>query len=243
MKHLHLMILASVALGISKANCQTIPLYCWIVADNRGDSLHTYSSISNSVDELNAIYSQVAMEFGIGSISRTNSTYLTHVEYTNDTQIAELCSVTNETGGLELYFVDSITDGVNAFMVPSGIAVGASPTRTTLAHEVGHACGLSDIYDVHQETSLTVTGMPCRAWMPRDWGWYPEHVAQADVIKRLLMYGFGSAAKGDVSRGDIYGLSYDSVWNAASNRWDKVWHLGLAPVGFKDHGTRHPVSQ
>lgn len=81
MKHLHLMILASVALGISKANCQTIPLYCWIVADNRGDSLHTYSSISNSVDELNAIYSQVAMEFRIGSISRTNSTILAGSRY------------------------------------------------------------------------------------------------------------------------------------------------------------------
>ena len=51
------------------------------VADNRGDSLHTYSSISNSVDELNAIYSQVAMEFGIGSISRTNSTILAGSRY------------------------------------------------------------------------------------------------------------------------------------------------------------------
>lgn len=243
MKYLHLLILVSVTFGILRANCQMVPLCCWLVADNRGDSLHSYSSISNCVDDLNAIYSQVAMEFEIQSISRTNSTHLTHIEFTNDTQIAELCSVTNQTGGLELYFIDSITDGINAFMIPSGIAISASHTRTTLAHEVGHACGLPDIYDVHQESSLTVTGMPCKAWMPRDWGWYPERVAQADVIKRLIMYGFGSAAKGDISRGDVYGLYYDSVWNAGSNKWDKVWHLGLAPVGFKDHGTRHPVSE
>ena len=68
--------------------------------------------------------------------------------------------MTNGTSGLEVYFIESITDRVAAFCGNSGIAVGANYNRTTLAHEVGHACGLKDIYHHHDEATLSVTGMP-----------------------------------------------------------------------------------
>lgn len=222
---------------------EPIGLHCWIVANNEGVTTHSCATVTNNVVELNKIFTQVAMSFSIQSITYTNSTYLANVVFTNNQHIAELCSITNGTGGLEVYFVETISDGVDAFFVPSGIAVSSSYNRTTLAHEVGHACGLADIYENHAETSLCVTGTPCQAWMPCDWGWYPDRVMQTDVIQRLLMYGYDTTSKGDISRGDVYGLSYNSVWNATSNRWDKVWRLGLIPVGFKTHGNRTPVSQ
>lgn len=230
-------------IALTAVGSAPIDLYCWIVADDRGSTQHSVTSVSNDVDELNKIFTQVGMSFTVLSISFTNSTHLTNIVLTNEQQIAELCSITNATGGLELYFVKTISNDANAFWVPSGIAVSSSHNRTTLAHEVGHACGLDDIYEAHKETAHRVTGAPCKAWMPRDWGWYPDRIMQTNIIQRLLMYGYDTTSKGDISRGDVYGLSYNYEWNATSNKNDKVWRLGLVPVGFKDHGIRHPVSQ
>lgn len=220
-----------------------VGLHCWIVADDAGQSSHSFATISNNVAELNRIFSQVAMSFEIQSISCTNSSHLSNVVFTNDLHISELCSITNGTGGLEVYFVETITDGTDAFCATSGVVVSRSYNRTTLAHEVGHACGLKDVYVGHRETSLTVTGMPCKVWSPLDWGWYPDFVTQEVLIKRLLMYGVDTADKGDISRGDIYALWYSWILNEAGTDYVKDWHLSLAPVGFKAHGNRHPRSQ
>ena len=220
-----------------------IKLYCWIIGTNRGDSIHSEETISNQVVSVNRIYSQVAMSFTIESISHTNSTRLTNVVYTNDTQIAELCSLTNHTDGLEVYFVESITGEADAFCGSSGIVVGRNFTDTTLAHEIGHACGLCDIYDFVD--GMSVTGMPQKVYFTHDWGWYPENVTQAQIVQRLLMYGFNtdSIHKGDISRGDVYGVWYEYEWNSTLNSYYKHWHLSNAPVGFKLHGNRHPVSE
>ena len=73
-----------------------------------------------------------------------------------------------------------------------------------------HACGLSDVYDRHQETTLVVEGGPTRERMPDDWGWYPPNVMQTNIVRRLLMYGRRSDTKADISYGDVYGLCYTS---------------------------------
>ena len=85
--------------------------------------------------------------------------------------------------------------------------------------------------------------MPRKAWAPLDWGWYPDYVTQEVLIKRLLMYGFKTSDKGDISRGDVHGLWYRWVLNDAGTEYVKDWQLSLVPVGFKTHGNRHPVSQ
>ena len=219
-----------------------IKLHCWIVAEDDGRTFHTLNSISNQVGSVNRLYSQVAMSFTIESISHTNSTRLTNVDYSNAAQKAEIYSLSNHTEGLDVYFVESITERTDAFCGRSGIVVSRNYSDTTLAHEIGHACGLSDIYDSYsRETDLVVTGMPQKAYFTHDWGWYPENVTQAQLVQRLLMYGYntGSTHKGDISRGDVYGLWYQYV----SGTTNKVWQLGLAPVGFKLHGNRHPVSE
>ena len=219
-----------------------VKLYCWIVNNDRGESPHSEVSISNQLISLNRIYSQVGMSFSVESISYTNCTRLTNVNYTNDVQNAELCGLTNGTDGLEVYFVKSITHGVDAFHWASGIVVGEGVNDTTLAHEIGHACGLEDIYISHvPDTDLVVMGMPEKNRFTHDWGWYPENTTQSNVIERLLMYGYNtdSAHKCDISRGDVYGLWYQYVPDTTN----KVWQLGLTPVGFKLHGNRHPVSE
>ena len=218
-----------------------IKLCCWIVAEDDGRTFHSPGLISNQVESVNRIYSQVAMSFSVESITFTNSTRLTNVVYTNSTQIAELCGLTNGTEGLEVYFVNSITDDTDGFQIPSGIVIGEITTDTVLAHEIGHACGLNDIYDFVD--GMSVTGMPQKVYFTHDWGWYPENVTQAQIVQRLLMYGYDTETKGDISRGDVYGVWYEYEWNSRLNSYYKHWHLSNAPVGFKLHGNRHPVSE
>lgn len=223
-------------------------LHCWLVADDFGDSPHTMLSVSNRVDKLNKVFSQVAMDFSIASFSWTNNTYLTDIVYTNASQIAELCSITNGTDGLELYFVRSITHNIGAFWVPSGIVVSENAGDIALAHEIGHACGLDDIYDTHRDTPLMVSGNPAHERMPLDWGWYQDDATQSGVLRRLLMYGYeiqGQAKEADISRGDVLGLWYTSRWDYVDEEWkvSRDWQIGMAPVGFKTHGNRAPVSQ
>jgi len=225
------------------ASASPIKLYCWVIGEDVGGFPRSSSTITNYVTAVNKIYTQVAMEFSIESISYTNNTRLAHVNYSNDVQIAELCGITNGTNGIELYFVKTITDDVLAFHIASGIVISENANEHTMAHEIGHACGLDDVYPYHRDTSLVVQGMPERSRLAGDWGWYPDHVTQSNVIERLMMCGYGSASKGDISRGDVYGVWYEYVPNSSGPGYNKVWHLSNAPVGFKLHGNRHPVSQ
>ena len=76
MKHFIVLLLLFVAASVFSS---TIKLYCWVVGEDDGRTFHTISSISNQVESVNRIYSQVAMSFTIESISYTNSTRLTNV--------------------------------------------------------------------------------------------------------------------------------------------------------------------
>jgi hypothetical protein len=76
-------------------------------------------------------------------------------EIDDNTEFQEMCSYTNYTGGLELYCVGIITwvNGIHsdlrlAYDDPRrGMAVKAEAALETLAHEIGHVAGLSDMYE------------------------------------------------------------------------------------------------
>ena len=218
-------------------------LYCWIVGDASGNCLFTPSSVSNLVGKVNDLYRQVAMSFDIKDLVCTNDASLTSVDLNNESQKDRLCAIGSGIGGLELYFVNELRGRATALHRSTGVIIGPSANVQTVGHEIGHACGLRDIYDSHRETTFSITGAPSKERMPNDWGWYPTNVTQKMVVGRLLMYGYSSTQKADLSYGDIYGLHYTSSWNRVNRRWDKFWELGNAPIGFGLHGNRHPVSQ
>ncbi len=222
---------------------EDIKLKCWIVSGNRDDADWTAQSVSNHIDGVNQIYSQVCMKFTIHSISSTNDAYLANVNLTNTVQWMTLTSIEQNTGMLELYFVSELEGRATAFQTSRGIVIGPHANARTIAHEIGHACGLPDIYDEDSETSLKVEGMPSKERMPDDWGWYPQSVKQADLVRRLLMYGVYSDTKADISYGDVYGLYYTNFWNQTTRKWERVWQLNNVPVGFGLHGNRNPASR
>lgn len=240
MKAVVMFMLCSVVFGLM---ARPIPLHCWVVRSRSGVTANTYDFVTNKVEEANRIFSQVALRFEVATFNYTNDTRYLTVSFTNTAQHAEIFNMTNVTSGLEVYFVDQVIHGAVAFHSSGGIVIGHEQcNQTTLAHELGHACGLADIYDQYEGTGLVVSGPPEKGRFTHDWGWFPPHVTQVDLVQRLLMYGYNTNSKADISRGDVYGLYYTYEWNSTLSRWDRVWHLGLAPVGFKLHGTRHPQS-
>ena len=89
----------------------------------------------------------------------------------------------------------------------------ASNSRT-LAHELGHACNLPDIYnDVGNGDGSPLIGRLQEEDMPFDWNngvgpeFFPAYDTLYNVIPLLLMYGFESDYKADIPGGAILGFA------------------------------------
>lgn len=233
---------------------KTIPVTVWIVRKNDGTNpaLDDYQLL-DLFSGVNKIYSQVGMTFElIGPINHLNRSDWMNLTMTNSlsnlTVDALIGQQPNVSNGLELYFVQSVTDcstssntswDLGGFYLPNGIVIGReegvyTPTARTIAHEIGHACGLSDIYianggmSVPPNMSVSVTGCPS------DYGLYPSNLTQADVISRLLMYGISLDIAVTIPRGTVFGVGKSSP---------SVFTLLSVPVGLNTPLNRQPKSQ
>ena len=95
-----------------------------------------------------------------------------------------------------------------------GIIVRDDANVNTLAHEIGHACGLYDIYYWKENVDWSeLLAAVKQNWASSDWNngtgsrFYGAATSQADLIKRLLMLGEGSDIKSDIPLGNVYGIS------------------------------------
>jgi hypothetical protein len=140
---------------------------------------------------------------------------------TNGSTVWQLLDCTNNTGGVELYFVEDIIEyggghdtlGFNARGL--GLVLGRLATGHTLAHELMHECGLVDIYN--SDDGLSVSGeVGSDRLSSADWGggYYPPGLQQADFnSERLLMYGGGepeTTVAINIPRGSVYGVGLGS---------------------------------
>ena len=139
--------------------------------------------------------------------------------------ITNLCSSLSSPGGLEIYFVNSIScresPTAAGLHTTNGILIASNAHVRTLAHEIGHASGAADIYTERTDTYSTIQGPVQRAWVTNDWGiyrgvvsWNPSH---SSIIARLLMFGLSSPSKGDIPTGNIHGFRYR--YTAGSQEW------------------------
>lgn len=170
--------------------------------------------------EVNTIFRQVGMHFTYGApiLSVTNSIWAEKGFI--DSKIArQIRDKMTDTDGLEVYFIPgelSRTGRRGKHMgtwTPRGIILRNSANGKTFAHEIGHACGLYDIYVAHDGTEPPfLLENVKREWMRADWNngtgcqFYNRVWCQRDIIGRLLMFGFPSENKSDIPRGFVYGL-------------------------------------
>ena len=220
----------------------------------------TPEQVTNLIAGVNRIYEQVGMRFVLESVSTTNvlDTWADIYFRSNDhdePKCNAICNIAQNTNGLELYFVHSFDSPIAGFNQRNsqdeitGIILPPDVTHITLAHEIGHSCGLRDIYindsqyDHHNSTLLSpVSGPPNYSRLPKDWGctshdihYYLPIVDQPMLIRDLLMHGHSSQSKADIPLGDIEGIWYTERGNGDSAV------LSLAPVSFEHNATRNPV--
>ncbi len=157
------------------------------------------STVTNWVNEANRIYRQAAMSFTLASVEEVHG----HDEWfniNNKTIFEQMCSYTNNTGGLELYCVNKIfNDNIKGLHsdrrlssgdARRGLAITASARNEAFSHEAGHTCGLADLYahDVIAGT-VSVEMVGVRNWSGGEGvGYYPAGRLYSQVMYSVLMH-------------------------------------------------------
>ena len=220
-----------------------VPVHAFIICGTDGTPARQPSAIPDLLSGVNQIYSQVGRRFELASCSSiTNQAWLNiTLNSSNDWPLfSSVVSYTNGTGGIEMYFTRTI-EKANGLTNSRGVVIANSANENSIAHELGHAQRLRDVYDTTPDGSLSVTGMVGRLRLQSDWGtlveegYYPENLHQTNLVQRLLMYGYGSPSKRDLPSGDI-----DAAWRMVSS---DPFSLTNAPTGFFLHSFPHPTSR
>ena len=211
----------------------------------------------NLVSVANDIYSQVGVNIElVEPIVTTNITAAYNVTYDEPEPgkltKEELVALNAGTGMLECYFINCFVDDLQILGMncESGMAMTASADGRTLAHEIGHAFGLEDIYvsnvaSTNEMVSLKAvssTERPRYLFMESDWNlgceghgeggcrFYGKATMHEDLLDRMLMNGMRHGHIGggrDITMGNVHG-----VWHRGDGKKDSDWKLDLAPVGF-----------
>ena len=136
-----------------------------------------------------------------------------------------------------------------------GLVMSARADATTLAHEIGHAFGLSDAYvsAAERQTSTPSTSVVSiatnfinRACAPFDWNggcrgrgeggcrYYQNPTRMATIVPRLLMYGVHSDndIRRDITIGPVDAANYIGDGDST------VWYDQVAPIGFFENGDK-----
>jgi len=90
-------------------------------------------------------------------------------------------------------------------MPSDGIAIAENAKPNTLAHEIGHACGLDDIFldDVGYEL-VSEALLGSANWSGgTGTGYYPSGLLHRNLIQRLLMYGYQDGTEADIPLADL----------------------------------------
>ena len=226
------------------------PIDLYVVCNSDGSNpVMTGADFSALLPTVNAYYAQVGMSFYLRSQNMISNGTWRIIEY-GGVKADELRNVISATGGVKMFAVEGVGDDALAFTGEKGIIFTPSCSADVIAHELGHVCGLADIYiektftnDANAKVTVTVDGAASSNRMPLDWGRYEDRIPQAALIEKLLMYGDVSGTECDLSAGDIYGVGMSTVTNPVTGEVSYPYELKMVPVGFWLHGNRSPQSQ
>ena len=138
-----LLICCMCCMMIGKASA---PIDLYIVCNTDGTMpVMTGDAFTNKLPEINAYFAQVGMSFYLRAQSAISNDEYRVVAYGSEKADILRMSIP-ATGGVKLFAVERIGEDVRAFCGDYGIIFTPQCSANTLAHELGHACGLDDIY-------------------------------------------------------------------------------------------------
>ena len=235
---------------------QVFKITAWIVTGKNGTFPRSVIDVQNMIAPLNDIYRQVGVSFYLDSVMVTNIPAAYNLLYDVTTNgvwnFGRLVDIGHGTDGIECYFVNGfiMTDGRSpplAANMSKGLVMSAMADHTTLAHEIGHAFGLEDVYVSSEEKdgeALNAKDVSqcviCSSKAMDDWNggcdgkgvggarYYPSGTIMGEIVPRLVMYGISrkNAARRDLTCGNIDGAWYQEIGSV------RVWYDAGAPVGF-----------
>ncbi len=197
-------------------NPTTTPLYFYVVKDGTGNTNWTTEKLCGFAENLNKVYKQLAMNFTIGGVYEINDAH--YLNIADEEKLFSLQGMNHKLDGLEVYCVESLWgDKVGVSILggeEAGITLSNSASYVDLAHEIGHACGVRDIYVGKLVGTIRygITDSVKREWLPGDWsggplhGCYPSNLTQASLIRRLLMNGEKGESSLDIPCGPVHGV-------------------------------------
>ena len=246
----------------------TVDMRVWIIENG---PLHSRpiqpDAVRQMVKDVNDIYAQVGVTLNlVEPIVVTNIPAAYDVFYStpsNSTDVWtywDVVDLHSDTQGLECYFVNSFSDSADTLAANSswGLIATREADAITLAHEIGHAFGMHDIYvDNNQARSAGEPRMSLRSSdyasadrMPIDWNggccgegasgarYYRAGTRMSDIVPRMLMHGVHakSASHTDITSGFVYGVHYTNTTGSV-----RFWDKGNVPVGFpwNDRNPKH----
>ena len=246
----------------------TVNLRAWIIRDGKGQSPHTAESVRRKVKDANDVYAQVGVTLNlIEPIVITNIPDAYEAlcnPVTNQTSnwtYWDIVDIATNTCGLECYFIDSFIDDVDTKAANSdyGLVVTKTATRYTLAHEIGHAFGMHDIYvsNMQQKNAadplveLLPSEKASSLHLADDWNggcsgsgvggarYYRSGTSMEQIVGCMLMLGEVPEVdvRRDITAGSVYG-----VYSTNDVNQTKMWLKDNAPVGFP-WGNRNPTHQ
>jgi len=174
----------------------TVPIHAFIICDSNGVAAVSENTVAAWIADANRIYRQVAMTFTLASVQIvTNRTDWFDID--SDVRFYNITSYTNMTGGLELYCVGGMyVPGLHSDMrlaygdAMRGMAVRADADLPVLSHEIGHACGLSNMYEYDAGEGLVSE----EKTYPLNWsggektGYYAQTLAYRELTYRVIMH-------------------------------------------------------
>ncbi len=231
-----------------------VPVTVWIV---RGSTGANPARDADEIPGLLADANKILWQNGLtlvqsGAVHYADNTAWLNPSNTTPAAVYEfdaLMDSSSGTGGVELYFVQTITGGnrnLNGIKRDKGIAIAAIGDASTIAHEVLHACGLVDIYPqitvLPQEDKVSIPDVCAPEMLPSDWcgGYYEPGLMQKFVVARLIMsptgYGNVPLPRADIPSGSVWG------YRNFSTTGDPADELELRNVGLSGCH-QNPVSE
>jgi hypothetical protein len=216
----------------------------YIVRKDDGTSpATTPTAINAQLDNVNKIFTQAGIEFLNASITYINKNDWLSIPLKSDNYatLHLLTSTGVHTSGLEVYYVNELEGAIHgitdrSYTAGAGITLRSDASARDLAHEIGHTCGLDDLY-IDQNGTIIPDHLVQESELPDDWsggdgtGYYSYTLTYEFLIHRLLMFGISwdwRWGDGDIPLGRVYGVDHNG-------------NLGMIKVGHQDM-TRQPIS-